>query len=147
MSSLVSNAKPFLSACTALLLVTTASSLASARDLQPSDASAMAGERDDAERMGRDRDGSRLTPADQSSAEADVALTRRIRQAITSDDSMSMRARNVKIITQGGVVTLRGPVKTAQERTTIATLAKNAGAVRVDNQLEIDGDTPSDERK
>jgi osmotically-inducible protein OsmY len=146
MTILASHAKPLISAGVAFLLMTTASSFAFGRDLSPSDERTMAGEHD-AEESSRDRDGGRLTPDDQSSAEADVALTRRIRQAITSDESMSLLARNVKIITRAGVVTLRGPVETAQERTTIATLAKDAGAVRVDNQLEIDGDAPSGEKE
>jgi osmotically-inducible protein OsmY len=53
---------------------------------------------------------------------------------------MSTDAHNAKVIAQNGVVTLRGPVKTEEERTTIEALARNAGAARVDNQLEIDRD-------
>jgi osmotically-inducible protein OsmY len=45
---------------------------------------------------------------------------------------------NVKIITVDGVVTLRGPVKSADEKTHIESLAQQATDVkRVDNQLEI----------
>ncbi len=42
-------------------------------------------------------------------------------------------------------MTLLGPVKTEQEKTTIESLAKNAGATRIDNQLEIDRDAMSGE--
>jgi osmotically-inducible protein OsmY len=86
----------------------------------------------------RDRDGTTLTPGDQSESQADLALTQRIRQAIVADDSLSTTAHNVKIITSDGVVTLRGPVNSDQEKTKIAAVAKNiAGVKQVDNQLEV----------
>ena len=51
---------------------------------------------------------------------------------------MSVNAHNVKIITKNGVVTLRGPVKSPEEKDTIAAKAKQvAGVKNVDNQLEI----------
>jgi hyperosmotically inducible periplasmic protein len=86
----------------------------------------------------RDRDGVTLTPMDQGTSEADVERTRQIRSAITSTDGMSMQARNVKVITREGAVTLRGPVANAEERAAIEAIARQAGATRVDNQLEID---------
>ena len=50
-----------------------------------------------------------------------------------------MNAHNVKIITRDGVVTLRGPVENASEKTSVAAKAqKVAGVKRVDNQLEIE---------
>lgn len=107
----------------------------------------IAADPDNSGRNVRDQGDKTLTPTDQSSAASDVEMTRKIRKAITSDDAMSMLARNVKIITQRGVVTLRGPVKTKGERATIESLAKSAGAVRIDNQLEIDGDMPSSEKE
>jgi hyperosmotically inducible protein len=49
-----------------------------------------------------------------------------------------MTATNVKIITVDGKVTLRGPVKTAAEKTRIGQIAtKEAGKATVDNQLEV----------
>ena len=86
----------------------------------------------------RDREGVTLTPMDQGTSEADVERTRKIRSTITSTDGMSMQARNVKVITRDGAVTLRGPVESAQERAAIEAIAREAGATRVDNQLEID---------
>ena len=54
------------------------------------------------------------------------------------DDSLSMTAKNVKIITENGMVTLRGPVKSQAEKSKIAQLAKSAaGQMKVDNQLEV----------
>jgi osmotically-inducible protein OsmY len=96
-----------------------------------------AADADNTERNVRDRDGRTLTPIDQSNAERDLELTRRIREAITSDDSFSTLARNVKIITRDGQVTLRGPVEDEQEKAAIETIAqRTAGAGRVESQLE-----------
>lgn len=86
------------------------------------------------------RDGNKDTPtaADQTGAPADLEMTRRIRQAVVQDDTLSVGAQNVKIITIAGRVTLRGPVKSDAERTLIAGKANDiAGATNVDNQLEV----------
>jgi len=86
----------------------------------------------------RDRDKKTLTPGDQSGKLEDRKLTQSIRQAVMKDKSLSMTAKNVKIITAEGKVTLRGPVNTAEEKTKINDLAKAAaGQVPVDNQLEV----------
>lgn len=86
----------------------------------------------------RDKDGSTLTAGDQSSSDHDIAITQNVRKAIVDDDALSTNAKNVKVITVGGVVTLRGPVANAAEKATIAEKARTvAGVTRVDNQLEI----------
>jgi len=86
----------------------------------------------------RDRSGSTATPGDQGGSEADRRVTQEIRKAVVDDDKLSMTAKNVKIITTDGVVTLRGPVKSSQEKAQIASLAQRVkGVKRVDNQLEI----------
>jgi len=86
----------------------------------------------------RDRDNQTLTPGDQGTSPADVDLTKRIRQEITGSKGMSVSARNVKIITTNGRVTLRGPVKTAQEKQLIGDIASRiAQPSNVDNQLEV----------
>jgi osmotically-inducible protein OsmY len=86
----------------------------------------------------RDRGGDTVTPGDQSNKKADLHLTQQIRRAIMADKSLSTNAKNVKIITANGVVTLRGPVNTPQEKATIEAKAQNiAGANNVDNQLEV----------
>ena len=85
----------------------------------------------------RDR-GDTLTSGDQSETAADRTLTQKIRKAVMADKSLSMMAHNVKIITVNGVVTLRGPVKSAAERKKIAAKAKQiAGANKVQNYLEV----------
>lgn len=86
----------------------------------------------------RDRGAGALTPMDQSEAEDDRELTQKIRKAVIGDDGLSFSAKNVKIITRDGHVTLRGSVKSAQERTTIERLASDAaGPGRVTNELEV----------
>jgi hyperosmotically inducible periplasmic protein len=95
-------------------------------------------EPDNTGRNVRDRDNQTKTPGDQSENEADRTITQNIRQAITADDSLSTNAKNVKIITNDGTVTLRGPVKSEKEKTDIEAKAKQvAGVKRVDNQIEV----------
>src|SRR6185295_9693582 len=86
----------------------------------------------------RDRSGETLTPGDQSNSPEDLKITQAIRKAVVKDESLTMTAKNIKIITTGGQVTLRGPVNSAEEKMKIEKLAKSAaGAAKVDNQLEI----------
>ena len=86
----------------------------------------------------RDTGGKTLTPMDQGGSESDRKLTQQIRQAVMKDGSLSFTAKNVKIITINGKVTLRGPVKTDAERSAIEAAAKSAaGANQVDSQLEV----------
>jgi hyperosmotically inducible periplasmic protein len=86
----------------------------------------------------RDRSAAALTPGDQGNNDLDLGITQKIRQGVVKDDTLSMSAKNVKIITTGGVVTLRGPVKSDGEKTSIGALATGVpGVKRVDNQLEI----------
>jgi osmotically-inducible protein OsmY len=88
----------------------------------------------------RDRGGATLTPGDQSESEADRTLTQQIRRSVVADDSLSTTAKNVKIITVDGMVTLRGPVNSPREKEVIAAKAVEiAGAAKVDNQLEVAG--------
>ncbi len=86
----------------------------------------------------RDRHGSTLTPLDQGNSKEEINITASIRKAVMGDKSLSFTAKNVKIITTGTKVTLRGPVSTDQERSTIGTRAtQTAGVTEVDNQLEV----------
>ena len=95
-------------------------------------------EPDNSGRNVRDRDNQNKTSGDQSESEADRTISQNIRSAITSDDSLSTNAKNVKIITSDGTVTLRGPVKSEKEKAEIEAKAKQAAGVkRVENQLEI----------
>jgi osmotically-inducible protein OsmY len=86
----------------------------------------------------RDRSGNSLTPEDQGGNDTDREITRQIRRAITSNDQLSTEAKNVKVVTINGTVTLRGPVNSAQEQQAVANLAKGVTGVNsVVNQLEV----------
>jgi hyperosmotically inducible protein len=88
----------------------------------------------------RDRDNATATPGDQSGAPADLKTTQTIRQAVVSStNDFSTAAKNIKIITAKNKVILRGPVKTAEEKAGIVTIAKNvAGEGNVEDQLEVE---------
>jgi osmotically-inducible protein OsmY len=94
---------------------------------------------DNTARNKRDRDDATLTPGDQGTSPADRELTQKIRKALVIDSSgYSATAKNIKIITVDGKVTLRGPVKTDAEKAGIVTIAKSlAGDGNVDDQLEV----------
>lgn len=86
-----------------------------------------------------DNDGNTLTPFDQSKgSEEDVEMTRRIRQSLMADDTLSMNAHNIKIVTLNGKATLRGPVDTQHERRRILNIATLVvGLNNVINLLEV----------
>jgi hyperosmotically inducible periplasmic protein len=86
----------------------------------------------------RDRSGETQTSGDQSNTKEDINLTAAIRRAVVKDTSLSSTAKNVKIITVGQTVTLRGPVNSADEKAKIEQLARSAApSAKIDNQLEI----------
>jgi osmotically-inducible protein OsmY len=88
----------------------------------------------------RDRSGETQTSGDQSNSPADLKITQAIRQALMKDSELSTTAKNIKVITTNGHVTLRGPVKTAQEKAKIDQLAKSAaGGAHIDDQLDVKG--------
>jgi len=85
----------------------------------------------------RDRDDSAKLPIDQNENKTDIGITADIRSQVV-DTKMSVDAQNVKIITQDGRVTLRGPVKTAEEKQRIEKIAHSvAGSDKVDSLLEV----------
>ena len=65
------------------------------------------------------------TAQNQSSAKSDRELTAKVRQAIVQDKELSTYAHNIKIITQNGTVTLKGPVKSEDEKQKIERDAAN----------------------
>ena len=79
------------------------------------------------------------TTADsQSNASADRATTAKVRKAIMADKNLSTYAHNVKIITSNGQVTLKGPVKSEEEKQQIASDASSVVSVEnVINQLTV----------
>ncbi|MCE2983274.1 MAG: BON domain-containing protein [Parachlamydia sp.] len=93
---------------------------------------------DNTGRNERDRSGHTMTSGDQSENDLDRAVTQKIRQAIVGDEALSTNAKNVKIITVNGVVTLRGVVNNDREKNEIARKTKEVSGVNnVDNQLEV----------
>ena len=101
--------------------------------------SSTATDADNTGRNSRDRDGATQTAGDQAENETDRTISANVREAVVADNGLSMNAHNVKIITSGGTVTLRGPVKSNEEKAAIESKAKQvAGVTRVDNLLEIE---------
>jgi len=93
---------------------------------------------DNTGRNNADRNTDAKTPMDQSNSKADIDITTAIRRAVMDDSALSTNAKNCKIITDKGVVTLRGPVASQAEKDSIDAKAKAAaGVVSVVNQLEV----------
>jgi osmotically-inducible protein OsmY len=93
---------------------------------------------DNTERNVSDRSNETLTPIDQGNNKADLTTTAQIRKEIVAAKNMSVNAQNVKVITNAGKVTLRGPVDTAKEKRVIGEIAvRCASPGNVDNQLEV----------
>jgi hyperosmotically inducible periplasmic protein len=87
---------------------------------------------DNTKKNERDRSAETKTSGDQSNSREDVEVTAAVRRAVVGDHSLSMTAKNVKIITANGIITLRGPVKSDAEKAKIAQLAQSAAGQRKD---------------
>jgi hyperosmotically inducible periplasmic protein len=86
----------------------------------------------------RDRSSEEATADQQKGNYSDRELTRQIRHSITKDKSLSTYAHNVKVISQNGTVTLKGPVRSEEEKKAIESKAAEvAGASNVKNELDI----------
>jgi osmotically-inducible protein OsmY len=86
----------------------------------------------------QDRNSSQPTADQQPNTRSDRDLTQQIRQAITADKTFSTYAHNVKVITQGGQVTLRGPVRSEDEKRAVeAKAASLAGDGKVTSELTV----------
>lgn len=98
-------------------------------------------EADNTARNRRDREpDARVDPLDQGNKRSDIETTARIRSAVVDRDGLSTTAKNVKIVTRDGQITLRGPVSTEEEKRVIADIAaKAAPEGRINNQLEVTG--------
>lgn len=94
--------------------------------------------RDNSQVNVRDRGVTELTADDQKMDKSDTELIRQIRKDINDRAGLSTYAKNVKIISDSGQVTLKGPVRTQAEKNTVASIASRAaGAKQVHNELEI----------
>jgi hypothetical protein len=95
-------------------------------------------EADNTARNARDRGSRTLTPLDQGNSQADIDTTAQIRREIVAGKAMSVNAKNIKIITNRGRVTLRGPVNSSEERRLVGVIADTIALEQnVDNQLEV----------
>ncbi|MEQ1352514.1 MAG: BON domain-containing protein [Candidatus Acidiferrum sp.] len=79
-----------------------------------------------------------VTADQQKMNPADRDLAKKIRRSITSDSSLSTYAHNVKVIVRDGTVTLKGPVKSEDEKNAVGSKASDiAGADKVQNELTV----------
>jgi hyperosmotically inducible protein len=86
----------------------------------------------------RDRSASEPTADRQKENPSDRQLAQQIRKALMKDKSLSTYAHNVKVITQNGMVTLKGPVKSEEEKQAVETKAAQvAGADKVTSQIQV----------
>jgi hyperosmotically inducible periplasmic protein len=86
----------------------------------------------------RDQSGNQPTADQQKNGQSDLELTRQIRRSIVQDASLSTYAHNVKIIAQDGKVTLKGPVRSEDEKQAIEAKATEvAGKDNVVSELSI----------
>ena len=85
-----------------------------------------------------DRAKGAVTADQQNENAADRELAKKIRQSVVDDKSLSTYAHNVKIVAQDGQVTLKGPVRSEAEKTSIAAKATEiAGAGKVTNEITV----------
>ncbi len=86
----------------------------------------------------RDRDKSQPTADQQKEAKSDRQIAAEIRRSLVKDKSLSTYAHNVKVIVQDGAVTLKGPVRSDDEKQTVqAKAAEVAGADKITNEIEV----------
>jgi hyperosmotically inducible periplasmic protein len=86
----------------------------------------------------RDRNGTEPTADQQKDNRSDRDITQQVRRAIMQDKSLSTYAHNVKVITQDGQVTLKGPVRSDDEKHAVeAKAAEIAGEGRVTSELDV----------
>jgi osmotically-inducible protein OsmY len=90
----------------------------------------------------RDRKASEPTADQAKETSTDRTLMQNIRKAIMADESMSTYAKNVKVISENGKITLKGPVRTEDERKNIeAKAVEIAGAGNVVNKITVKTDS------
>jgi hyperosmotically inducible protein len=119
--------------CTGLLL--SAGVVATAQETSTQQASPAA---DNTKVNERDRNQNEPTADQQKNNRSDRDITQQIRRAIMKDKSLSTNAHNVKIVTQNGQVTLKGPVRSEDEKKAIeAKAAEVAGDGKVSSELNI----------
>lgn len=93
----------------------------------------------------RDRASGAVTADNQKNNKSDRDLTQKIRKAIVEDKSLSTYAHNVKVITRDGTVTLKGPVRSDDEKSSIVSKAADiAGKANVKDEMSVKASTEAD---
>ena len=107
---------------------------------QPTDPSSQAAP-DNTAKNQRDRNKAEPTADQQKENKADRELARQIRQSLVKDKSLSTYAHNIKVIAQNGEVTLKGPVKSAEEKQAIEVKAAEVagGPDKIKSEIEVTG--------
>ena len=87
----------------------------------------------------RDRNPNEATADQQKGNSSDRALAQQVRRALVKDKSLSTYAHNIKVIAQNGVVTLKGPVYSDQEKEAVeAKAAEAAGGVdKIKSEIDV----------
>src|ERR1700736_6685931 len=128
---------------TVAVLLTSAAAFLPAQD-QPAkpDTSTKATKPDNTRANQADRTAGGVTADQQKNNKTDKETARQIRKALVGDKSLSTYAHNVKVISQNGTVTLKGPVKTEDEKKAVeAKAAEVAGASNIKNEITVTGDS------
>ena len=109
-----------------------------AEDVRKETSTDKANKADNTRQNSRDQDGAKPTADQQKNNRSDLETTRQIRRALATDKSLSLYAHNVKIIAQGGTVTLKGPVRTEDEKRIVEKKAAEvAGEANIKSEIQI----------
>jgi osmotically-inducible protein OsmY len=92
---------------------------------------------DNTKRNQQDRNSDRVTADQQKENTSDLSITQEIRKELTDDKSLSAYAHNVKIVTQDGTVTLKGPVRTEEEKRMVEARAASVSGKAVNSELSV----------
>jgi hyperosmotically inducible periplasmic protein len=105
---------------------------------QSSDTTAM--QHDNTRVNERDRNAAQPTADQQKENKTDRELTQTIRQSVMDEESFSTNAKNIKIISENGWVTLKGPVNSNEEKRSIVAKAVSAtgDAAKVTDQISVE---------
>ena len=128
--------KPFLRLLTLILSVSTAGLIWAQQDQPATGSQAPA---DNTKVNQRDRNQNEPTADQQKENSSDRTLAQQVRRALVKDKSLSTYAHNIKVIAQDGVVTLKGPVHSDQEKQAIEAKAAEAagGADKIKSEIDV----------
>ena len=92
----------------------------------------------------QDRAKGAVTADQQKENASDRDVVKRIRESLVKDKSLSTYAHNVKVVAQHGQVTIKGPVRSEDEKRSVEEKAVAvAGAGRVTNEITVAPPTKS----